>query len=134
MTTSEGGRAQSRKAIGTLLIGLQGKVMSVAPKRNASNDRLTLLRFARKEAAAAAKASSLHVFSKSLRRIDQQARRIRAQAARGKIKTAFARRVMSKLDTSRRKIARLMATTAALRNRTLLMLDAEISRAKGRAH
>lgn len=106
----------------------------MTPKGNASNDRLTLLRFARKEAAAAAKISGLQVFSKSLRRIDQKAKRIRAQAARGEVKKEFARRALSKLDASHKKIARLMATTAALRKRTLLMLDAEINRAKRRAH
>ena len=103
----------------------------MTPKRETSN--LTLLSFARKQAAAATKGSRLQGFSKSLRRIDEQAKRIRRHAAQGKIKKGFARGVLSKLDTSRRKIARLMAATAAMSKQTLRMLDAEISRAKGRA-
>jgi hypothetical protein len=105
----------------------------MTPKHDTSNDRLALLRFARREAAAANKRSNLLGFSKSLRQIEKQAKRIRKHAAAGKIKRAFARRVLSRFDSSRRKIGRLMNATAALRKRTLLMLDREIRRARPRA-
>jgi len=100
------------------------------PKRAPTKDILGLLTFARRHLAAASKPSALKGFSDSLRGIERQAKRIRRQAAKGKISAAFARRALSKLKAASRDITRHKAATAVLARRALRTLDTQIRRAK----
>ena len=100
------------------------------PRGKTSPDLLSLLKFARKQAAAAAKPNALKVFSKSLRELDRQANRIRRLATQGKVTPAVARKVLSKLDKSHQQVRRLMTAAAAQNKRTLAVLDRHLARAK----
>ena len=97
----------------------------------ASVDPLALLKFARKQAAAAAKPTAFEGFSKSLRGISQQAKRIRAQAETGTIPAGTAKKILVKLEKSHRQVTKLRTATQAQSKKALQLLDRELARAKG---